>query len=37
MEQGNKLNMKLPYFSVNDKGTVAINNAWQLKQTALSS
>jgi hypothetical protein len=36
MEQGNKLKMKIPYFSVNDKGNV-INNEWQPKQTSLSS
>jgi len=27
MEQGDKLSMKFPHFSVNGKGTVAINNA----------
>jgi hypothetical protein len=27
MEQGDKLNMKVPRFLVNGKGTVAINNA----------
>jgi hypothetical protein len=36
MEQGEKLNIKFPHFSVNGKGNV-INNSYQLVQPALSS
>ena len=37
MEQGDKLNIKFPHFSVNGKGNVAINNSLQPIPAALLS